>query len=1169
MELELNERAVVEQILRDENEYMNIFREITHLVRHSLDRNVILQTGAREICDRFKARRCLLYLPVSNNPENTQLRCVAEVVRRTPILPPASGTAWQEERSVSTETIYESDVDTSEETDSLLFVGVGSGTGGFNPSERRSSVNASMNTTRVGIGHGRGPGPHSRVSGSSMATHYLSDLLDEGTNLAGVILDHGIPCVQNAIEAGVTVPVCLDNCQLGKRYGFPQREINGFRGGNNGIEISPNSRDSLIQSSRSLSEIAIRRKRQTAWMARIDLGGVGRSGLIVLIGPEDAYVDMSDLEPGRPNVGVVDDGFDVVNGGGSVGGDIETGVCESRGTLVNGGGGGVGGSHQSLFSKMYGRMKTSASGVVGGGSLGNLNSSTQGHSQRVPSSSMESLRNGTTVGLSTTVTAIGNFNDNSNDDRDMMARSVARRSMLLLCDTAEQMGIALQQAVVNEQEKLRIVQLAEKNQALMQARKEVEVAQAHKDFTAVMSHEMRTPLFAISSLTAMILEMPAMLSSEDPDVQEAVNFLGVIKKSAQMLITIVNNILDFAKYEDNDFALDRNAFDLRNAFETAAEIVAMQDQTDAYPVILTFLDPNVPEVVVGDETRFRQIVINLVANACKFTKSDVYDESGTASKWRLNVSVRDTGIGIKADDADKLFQRFTQADTSITRKYGGTGLGLSIAKDLCHMMGGKINVRPNPHGAVGTEFTFSVLLEVYKPEEWPGVSLPTSLELLKLKEVDAQRVNVAVVDGNVKTAEELEELLKTCGVTQFTRFSTLQYALAASQTSSPTYTAIIIDYRTIIQNNETVPLHNLTCTSEFGSRFMIICNSQQTREYRRNRHRGDLGVIVTRPPKLHLVASFLHTIKGGGFAPFPLNVVPGSIAAAVTRTLKHSELAALNAPNHLGDVMPKADVTPRLGRRSISGQDESTTTISSSLSTVSTTAGPDITLTVPGHSKFARSSAHSPIRRSSDGEVVLPPGSLSSQPKPVLSDSRNPTSEEFHAIPAQPFSPPLPPATKVAMLVPSSPTASAKSAVVSQRCEDVLPQYHILVVEDNKVNQLVIGKMLSKLGQKYEVADDGVFALEKLLPQDGHSAYDIVFMDIMMPRKDGYQATQELREATKDSVRPWVIGLSANAFWDNKVRAMESGMNDFICKPCTLDDLRGALNRFGKMQFAT
>ncbi|KAJ3301972.1 hypothetical protein HDU76_005595, partial [Blyttiomyces sp. JEL0837] len=858
------------------------------------------------------------------------------------------------------------------------------------------------------------------------------DLLDKGKSLANIILDTSIPCVQNAFEAGVTVAVNLDNCELGKRFGFLQRTASTWNFHYAGI---------------STSSIFKQRKRQTAWMARIDLGGCGRSGLIVLIGPEDAYVDMSDIEsPMQPltrkshSQGSL---FEVKHFQHN-----ESEWISSNSTLVDGNDATMKNDVPILSRPQYPYFGWTTS------------TSTSSKCARAISHNVSrtSFRRGSTSEFPWLQTA---------DTANTIAKSVARRSMLLLADTAEQMGIALQQAMQSEQEKQKSMQLKEKNEALMQARKEVKVAQAHKDFTAVMSHELRTPLFAISSLSTMILEMPIMQSDESKS-QDAANYLNLIKQSAEMLITIVNNILDFAKYEDNDFTLDKTVFSLRSACEMAIDIATFQNHTNSHPLIMTFFGDHMPDFVVGDETRFRQILINLVANACKFTGSngdveihvniDEDEQAKIPGTVRIKVAVRDTGIGIKPEDEEKLFQRFAQGDASITRKYGGTGLGLSIAKNLCRLMGGDIKARTNLYSPLGTEFLFSVVLDEFVPDEWNEIQLPVSVESLRLAESDSKEISVALIDSNSKTVAEFELLMRTCGINKLRHFPTIAEALNASQTTP--FTVIALDYHTIVTNNELTEFQSLT-RNEINPHLLVLCDSHYQREHRKMRAQGDQTTLLTRPPKLHLVAEFLRSVK------------------------------------------------PNSGSLRKTPMSDNVLCISSTFSSTD-----------------------------SDSQELLP--TIGSPMKSRSLKPRVPTSDEFYpiSISTEPTSTSLNTPVKVPLLVPSSPTATVRY-IPTPPLGNILPKYNILVVEDNKINQLVIGKMLAKLGQQFDFADDGVYAMERLFQNAFINTYDVLFMDIMMPRKDGYQTTQEIRESTKNGVRPWIVGLSANAFWEDKLRAVD------------------------------
>ncbi|RIA97634.1 hypothetical protein C1645_813877, partial [Glomus cerebriforme] len=268
--------------------------------------------------------------------------------------------------------------------------------------------------------------------------------------------------------------------------------------------------------------------------------------------------------------------------------------------------------------------------------------------------------------------------DTVNKDEYRSHGKWTQSTLIFLTDLAEQISIALAQATLIEQDKVRIHQLAEQNEALIQARKEASAIQAHREFLAVMSHEMRTPLYAIFALTSMLLEMPHLSHQEMTEMRD---MLEIIKKSGDMLIAIINNVLDFSKYEEEQLHLERVPFCVQEAVETSLDIVALQGQEATRPRINFVMDKSVPYNVVGDMTRFRQIIVNLLSNACKFTQADgdvvitvssEFIETNNVKKIRVKVEVTDTGIGISKEVLPKLFEKFSQADASITRRYGGT-----------------------------------------------------------------------------------------------------------------------------------------------------------------------------------------------------------------------------------------------------------------------------------------------------------------------------------------------------------------------------------------------------------------------------------------------------------------------------------------------------------------
>jgi PAS domain S-box-containing protein len=239
----------------------------------------------------------------------------------------------------------------------------------------------------------------------------------------------------------------------------------------------------------------------------------------------------------------------------------------------------------------------------------------------------------------------------------------------------------------------------------------VEANKAKGDFLANMSHEIRTPMNAVIGMTHLALKTKLTPKQQD--------YLHKIQSSANSLLGIINDILDFSKIEAGKMDMESVDFNLEGVLDNLANLVTVKAQEKEDLEVLFATAQNVPRFLVGDPLRLGQVLINLANNAVKFTDTgEIVVSTEVVKKHRdriaLKFSVSDTGIGLTKEQAGKLFQSFTQADTSTTRKYGGTGLGLTISKRLVEMMDGEIWVNSDP--GQGSTFSFTATFGLGRKE---------------------------------------------------------------------------------------------------------------------------------------------------------------------------------------------------------------------------------------------------------------------------------------------------------------------------------------------------------------------------------------------------------------------------------------------------------------------
>jgi len=345
------------------------------------------------------------------------------------------------------------------------------------------------------------------------------------------------------------------------------------------------------------------------------------------------------------------------------------------------------------------------------------------------------------------------------------------------------------------------------------------------DFIATVSHEVRTPMNGIIGLSSLLYDTE--LNEEQKD------FVRMIKKSADSLLNIINDILDFSKIESGQFEMDHTIFDIVSLTNELGVIFGEKVSGNGIELKVS-VDPGVDNMVVGDPVRLRQILNNLLSNAVKFThegyiKVTLVTEPVDISRSIYKFKIEDTGIGIPTEKLQLIFNRFTQADASTTRKYGGTGLGLAITKEVVELMNGSITVKSEP--GVGTKFFLNIPFQVNKKNRL--ITRSQNEEFLQQLREQIGGSKILIVEDNIINQKVTKKMLEKTGCVVDTaidgmeaieKITSEKYDLVFMDIMMPNLSGVeaTIKIRSLFKNKDYVNIVAMTANAMKGDRERYI-----------------------------------------------------------------------------------------------------------------------------------------------------------------------------------------------------------------------------------------------------------------------------------------------------------------------------------------------------------